>query len=244
MKVEELNDLKYRELQKLAKDHGVKANLPKAGLITALVEVFQKNMDTTDPNSIIETHQEENISEPIAQLSPEKEEIVTQNVPIFEPETKSETIQEEEIHSLMIEPSSEKIGDSSDSVRISLDSGRGSTNIGSDVEVESEIENDSDQEEGPNLPTASLDDSTSIIYEPRIIGSLKSYLPPDSSKDLGDVASIMKNHTDYTYYNYSVYYKASCYGVSPYAMYYARYCSDKEECRQLIQNWNQILNVL
>merc|ERR1719418_397312 len=132
----------------------------------------------------------------------------------------------------MIEPSSEKIGDS---VRISLDSGRGSTNIGSDVEVESEIENESDQEEGPNLPTASLDDSTSIIYEPRIMGSLKSYLPPDNSKDLGDVASIMKNHTDYTYYNYSVYYKASCYGVSPYLMYYARYCSDKEECRQLIQ---------
>ena len=242
MKVEELNDLKYRELQKLAKDHGVKANLPKAGLITALLEVFQKNMDTTDPNSIIETHQEENSSEPIAQLSPEKEEIVkivTQNVPIFEPETKSETIEKGETHSLMTEPNSEKIGDLSEnvteSVRISLDSGRGSTNIGSDVEVESEIESESDQEEGPNLPTASLDDSTSIIYEPRIIGSLKSYLPPDNSKDLGDVASIMKNHTDYTYYNYSVYYKASCYGVSPYAMYYARYCSDKEECRQLIQ---------
>jgi len=235
-----LNDLKYRELQKLAKDHDIKANLPKAGLITALVEVFQKDMDTTDPNSIIETHPEENISEPIAQLSPEKEEIVTQNVPIFEPETKSETIQEEETHSLMIEPSSEKIGNLlsenvTDSVRISLDSGRGSTNIGSDVEVESEIESESDQEEGPNLPTASFDDSTSIIYEPRIMGSLKSYLPPDNTKDLGDVASIMKNHTDYTYYNYSVYYKASCYGVSPYAMYYARYCSDKEECRQLIQ---------
>ena len=230
-----MNALKYRELQTLAKDHGVKANLPKAGLITALVEVFQKNMDTTDPNSIIETHQEENISEPIAQLSPEKEKIVTQNVPTFEPETKSETIQKEEAHSLMIEPSSEKIGDLSenvtDSVRISLDSGRGSTNVGSDVEVESESE--SDQES--NLPTASLDDSTSIIYEPRIIGSLKSYLPPDNSKDLGDVASVMKNHTNYTYYNYSVYYRASCYGVSPYVMYYARYCSDKEECRQLIQ---------
>ena len=134
MKVEELNDLKYRDLQKLAKDHGVKANLPKAGLITALVEFFQKDMDTTDPDSIIETHQEENISEPIAQLSPEKEEIVTQNVPIFEHETKSETVHEKETHSLMIEPSSEKIGDLSenvtDSVRISLDSGRGSTNLG------------------------------------------------------------------------------------------------------------------
>ena len=135
MKVEELNDLKYRDLQKLAKDHGVKANLPKAGLITALLEFFQKDMDTTEDNSIIETNQEENISEPIAQLSPEKEEIVTQNVPIFEPETKSETVQEEETHSLIpIEPSSEKIGNSSenvtDSVRISLDSGRGSTNLG------------------------------------------------------------------------------------------------------------------
>ena len=136
MKVEELNDLKYRDLQKLAKDNGVKANLPKAGLITALVEFFEKDMDTTD-NSIVETHQEENISEPIAQLSPEKEEIVTQNVPIFESETKSETIQEaEETHSIIpIEPSSEKIGENSsenvtDSVRISLDSGRGSTNLG------------------------------------------------------------------------------------------------------------------
>merc|ERR1711997_1047245 len=109
MKVDELNALKYRELQTLAKDHGVKANLPKAGLITALVEVFQKNMDTTDSNSIIETHQEENIAEPIAQLSPEKEKIVTQNVPTYESETKSETIQEEETHSLMTEPSLEKI---------------------------------------------------------------------------------------------------------------------------------------
>ena len=99
MKVEELNDLKYRDLQKLAKDNGVKANLPKAGLITALVEFFEKDMDTTLDDSIIETNQEENISEPIAQLSPEKEEIVTQNVPIFESETKSETIQEEETHS-------------------------------------------------------------------------------------------------------------------------------------------------
>ena len=59
MKKEELNNLKYRELQKLAKDHGIKANLPKVGLITALLEVFEKNIDTSDPNSIIETHQEE-----------------------------------------------------------------------------------------------------------------------------------------------------------------------------------------
>ena len=57
-------------------------------------------------------------------------------------------------------------------------------NTGSDVEIDSEVENESDQEQGPNPPTASLDDSTSIIYEPRIIGSLKSYLPPDNSKDL------------------------------------------------------------
>ena len=59
MKEEELNNLKYRDLQKLAKDHGVKANLPKAGLITALLEVFEKNIDTSHPNSIIESHQKE-----------------------------------------------------------------------------------------------------------------------------------------------------------------------------------------
>ena len=59
MNEEELNSLKYRDLQKLAKDHGIKANLSKAGLVSALVEVFEKNRDKSDPNSVMETDQEE-----------------------------------------------------------------------------------------------------------------------------------------------------------------------------------------
>ena len=39
MKEDELQDLKYRQLQKLAKDHGIKANLPKAALIEELLKV-------------------------------------------------------------------------------------------------------------------------------------------------------------------------------------------------------------
>ena len=38
MKEEELQDLKYRQLQKLAKDHGIKANLPKSSLIEELLK--------------------------------------------------------------------------------------------------------------------------------------------------------------------------------------------------------------
>ena len=34
---EELNSMKYRELQKLAKEHGVKANLSKAAIIPAIL---------------------------------------------------------------------------------------------------------------------------------------------------------------------------------------------------------------
>merc|ERR1712168_199238 len=48
MKEEELNDLKYRELQKLAKENGVKANLPKSALIEALLEAFGENKDSTE----------------------------------------------------------------------------------------------------------------------------------------------------------------------------------------------------
>ena len=48
MKEEELNDLKYRELQKLAKENGVKANLPKSALIEALLEAFGAKKDSTE----------------------------------------------------------------------------------------------------------------------------------------------------------------------------------------------------
>jgi hypothetical protein len=45
MEVEKLNLMKYRELQKVAKENGVKANLPKADLVKQLLEHFNKEED-------------------------------------------------------------------------------------------------------------------------------------------------------------------------------------------------------
>ena len=67
MNEEELNELKYRQLQKLAKDHGIKANMPKAALIAALLEVDQtsaekganpedKGEDSTDASTDEDLH--------------------------------------------------------------------------------------------------------------------------------------------------------------------------------------------
>merc|ERR1712037_924908 len=65
MKEEELNDLKYRQLQKLAKENGLKANLQKSALVEALLEFFEKNKGCPDSveaeiESIPEPLQEEN----------------------------------------------------------------------------------------------------------------------------------------------------------------------------------------
>ena len=43
MREKELNNLKYRQLQKLAKDHGIKANRSNSYLIKELLEAFEKN---------------------------------------------------------------------------------------------------------------------------------------------------------------------------------------------------------
>ena len=48
MNEEELNDLKYRQLQKLAKKNGLKANLQKSLLVESLLEFFEKNKDCPD----------------------------------------------------------------------------------------------------------------------------------------------------------------------------------------------------
>ena len=54
-----MGELKYRQLQKLAKEKGVKANLPRAALIEALLQSNNEN----DSNSKEEM---EEISEPLA----------------------------------------------------------------------------------------------------------------------------------------------------------------------------------
>ena len=43
MREKELNNLKYRQLQKLAKEHGIKANLSNSSLIKKLLQAFEKN---------------------------------------------------------------------------------------------------------------------------------------------------------------------------------------------------------
>merc|ERR1712083_705999 len=74
---EELNDLKYRQLQKLAKENGLKANLQKSALVEALLEFFEKNKDCPDSveaeiESVPEPPQEENLD-----LQTENEEKVS-----------------------------------------------------------------------------------------------------------------------------------------------------------------------
>ena len=43
MREQELKNMKYRQLQKLAKQHGIKANLPSPSLVKALLEAFEKD---------------------------------------------------------------------------------------------------------------------------------------------------------------------------------------------------------
>ena len=79
MNEEELNDLKYRQLQKLAKENGLKANLQKSALVEALLEFFEKNKDCPDSveaeiESVPEPPQEENLD-----LQTENEEKVSDN---------------------------------------------------------------------------------------------------------------------------------------------------------------------
>merc|ERR1712083_778481 len=61
-----MNDLKYRQLQKLAKENGLKANLQKSALVEALLEFFEKSKDCPDSveaeiESVPEPPQEENL---------------------------------------------------------------------------------------------------------------------------------------------------------------------------------------
>ena len=53
MKLKELNNLKYRQLQKLAKEHGIKANQSSSSIIEALLGAFEKN-DASFKNHALE----------------------------------------------------------------------------------------------------------------------------------------------------------------------------------------------
>ena len=53
MREKELNNLKYRQLQKLAKEYGIKANQSSSSIIKALLGAFEKN-DTLIKNYALE----------------------------------------------------------------------------------------------------------------------------------------------------------------------------------------------
>jgi len=289
MKEEELNDLKYRDLQKVAKDNGVKANMPKAALITALLEVFQKDEKATipsNPNPIHEIPQEEQNpivesiksivtpSKPI-EIATAKKENVAKNVPtMLSPEIKKMKIndkvsQKEAMKNVIESPldSEPKLESEIQNKIIELegvlDSNGDSCKTDSEPSLESETQSEIIVEKKPKLSKSSvneprrasgvnslqnwirtrtsdhpsvngsndlddslLDDIYLMKNQTNILAS-NGFNGLDNSKDLGDVVNILKNQaTKNTYFNYSVYYKASCYGVSPYKMYYARYCSD------------------
>lgn len=73
MEEDKLNDLKYRQLQKLAKEHGVKANLPKAEMIKALLEAAASKNDDAVMEEQVPDQVDEAVSEEEASktLSPE-----------------------------------------------------------------------------------------------------------------------------------------------------------------------------
>merc|ERR1711934_1257171 len=84
MNEEELNDLKYLQLQKLAKENGLKANLQKSSLVEALLEFFEKNKDCPDSveteiESVTEPPKEENLDLQTENQAAENEEKVPEN---------------------------------------------------------------------------------------------------------------------------------------------------------------------
>ena len=72
MREKELNNLKYRQLQKLAKEHGIKANLSTASLIKGLLEAFEKN-EASSKNYALEIAEAE-LAEQQALVKKTKEE--------------------------------------------------------------------------------------------------------------------------------------------------------------------------
>merc|ERR1719154_205380 len=73
--MDDLQNLKYKELQKLAKAAGIKANSPKAELVNALI-AFNSESETEDE---IEKKPEEETSAPIPKTLEEKLDVVVQN---------------------------------------------------------------------------------------------------------------------------------------------------------------------
>ena len=73
--MDDLQNLKYKELQKLAKAAGIKANSPKAELVNALI-AFNSESEAEDD---IEKKPEEETSAPIPETLEEKLDVVVQN---------------------------------------------------------------------------------------------------------------------------------------------------------------------
>ena len=162
MNEEELNDLKYRQLQKLAKENGLKANLQKSALVEALLEFFEKNKDCPDSvkaeiESVPEPPQEENLD-----LQTENEEKVPENAPNSRknPSRKrdkskkdlvvqNETPKEEENLDLSEESKPEKLENQSEN---SPKSKRNSKKKNSKTKKDSETLNETPKEENVDMP--------------------------------------------------------------------------------------------
>merc|ERR1712045_873160 len=73
LNMEDLQNLKYKELQKLAKAAGIKANSPKAELVNALI-AFNNESETED-----DTEKKQEAPAPIPETLEEKLDVVVQN---------------------------------------------------------------------------------------------------------------------------------------------------------------------
>merc|ERR1712141_347718 len=61
MNEEDLNNLKYRQLQKLAKEHGIKANLPKNAIIAAILEANSTEKDIVETSEKIDVSKNDSV---------------------------------------------------------------------------------------------------------------------------------------------------------------------------------------
>ena len=121
MNEEELNALAYRQLQKLAKQNGVKANLPKKSLIAAILEAksgdnetpvkaAENGVDSSDEIDASETSTASSIATAEEPKESEKENLETVSKKITSPlATKDDAPKDESVELLFVdEPKSDK----------------------------------------------------------------------------------------------------------------------------------------
>ena len=84
MREKELNNLKYRQLQKLAKEYGIKANLSTASLIKALFEAFEKNKASSKNYALEIAEAELAEQQALVKKTKEEHEALMQQITVIE----------------------------------------------------------------------------------------------------------------------------------------------------------------